>query len=89
MDVSSYIREESNHSRLLAHMQAVREFWRTICAIKEALESDDLHYFIQLWGEVPKDAQIALWRAPTNRGKENGGIWTTQERAKMRQAWSL
>lgn len=48
--------------------------------MKEALAEDDALKFAEAWKELDKDTQIALWVAP-----KKGGIWTTKERAQMRE----
>ena len=73
---------------LLNYMEAVREHWYTISMIKK--------YLIPEWGdgenapnvsaareaykELSEDDQRLLWRAPTK-----GGVFTTQERAWIKQ----
>lgn len=73
---------------LLSYMEAVREHWYTIAMIKK--------YLIPEWGdnenapnvsaareaykELSEDDQKLLWRAPTK-----GGVFTTQERAWIKQ----
>lgn len=76
-------KEDATLSRLLSHMKAVREHWPHVVEIKRALSTDDGCYFNQLWDELSKEAQIALYISPTG-----GGLWTTREREKMRKFWS-
>lgn len=75
-------------ARLLVHMRAVRDHWPTIVYLKEALMRDDSLMFMEAWldfgcgddREKLHAIHQALYVAPTK-----GGIWTTAERAKMRE----
>lgn len=73
-------KEDAVLSRLLAHMQAVREHWATVVYLKEALRLDDSLMFREAWDELGHDVQRKLWTAP-----KYGGVWETAERAKMRE----
>ena len=85
MDIAPYIKEQKELARLLNHMQAVREFFWTVVEIKNAIEQEDLFYAAQLWLEVPQEKQLILYGQST----KSGGIWTTKERAKIREAERL
>jgi len=82
MDITGFIKEESQATRLRLHLVAVREFWPYVVATKEALLNDDISYVAQLWSEIPKDRHAHLWSVSTR----DGGIWTTKERAMIKQA---
>jgi hypothetical protein len=48
----------------------------TVVVIRDSIESGDLSYAQQLWGELSEPEQTALWVAP-----KFGGIFTTKERS--------
>lgn len=75
-------RDDVQLTRLRLHLVAVREFWPYVVATKEALLNDDISYVAQLWSEIPKDRHAHLWSVSTR----DGGIWTTKERAMIKQA---
>ena len=60
-------------------MQAARDNWQSVSAIKEAIENEDMPFACQLYAELGHDAQLALHKAPSK-----GGIFTTTERNYMR-----
>ena len=64
---------------LLEHMEAARNNWQSVSAIKEAIASDDLPFACQLYAELGHEAQQKLYKAPSK-----GGIFTTAERNYMR-----
>lgn len=64
---------------LLEHMEAARDNWQSVSAIKEAIASDDLPFACQLYAELGHEAQQKLYKAPSK-----GGIFTTAERNYMR-----
>ena len=64
---------------LLEHMEAARDNWQSVSAIKEAIEQDDLPFACQLYAELGHEAQQKLYKAPSK-----GGIFTTAERSYMR-----
>ena len=53
----------------------------TIRAMKSAIANGDLFYVAQLWLELDQAEHMALNVAPSK-----GGIWTTAERAAIREA---
>lgn len=61
---------------LLSHNAALREHWQSVSYIKDCLAREDWCGAAQAYAEIPREAQLALWRAPSK-----GGIWTTAERA--------
>ena len=71
-------RIEANH-RLLAHMNAVRDMFPTIYAIKAGIAgADDEHTLKtakEAWDELTEDEKRALWIAPSK-----GGVFSTSER---------
>ena len=62
------------------YMALVREYWKAISELKDALGDEDFHKAAEVALDVPQQDMIALWKAPTK-----GGIFTTQERAQMKQ----
>lgn len=64
---------------LLEHMEAVRNNWQSVSAIKEAISDNDIGYACQLYAELGHEAQEQLYKAPSK-----GGIFTTAERNFMR-----
>ncbi len=85
MDLEGFYKEESQLIRLRSHTAAVRTYWNSVVAIKEAIANDDLPYVAQLWLEIPKDQHTRLYSMSTR----DGGLWTTRERAAIRQAEML
>ena len=73
-------KEDRTLSRLLSHMATVRERWREVNWMKEALMEDDSLKFLEVWMDLDQATQIKLWAAP-----KYGGVWTTREREKIRQ----
>jgi hypothetical protein len=63
---------------LLTMMEVVRDSWPSIAAIKEGIETGNLHIAVEAWAELTNDEKKDLWVAPTK-----GGIFTTAERAAM------
>ena len=93
MNISGFIAEESEAARLrrekalyVAHSGAVRDHWKSVVWMKDALERDDGWSFMEVWNSLNDDIekrraiQSALWHAPTK-----GGVWTTAERTRMRE----
>ncbi len=70
---------EAQQRRLLRHMAAVRDNWESVNWIKTGLAHDDSGMVREAWGELDTETQIALWVAP-----KYGGVWTTEEREKIR-----
>ena len=70
-----------NIEGMLAHMELVREFWQTLAMIKECLRSKDYDEALRLWGDIPRDAQMGIWRAPSK-----GGYFDTAELAAIKSA---
>ena len=64
---------------LLDHMEAVRNNWESVTAIKQAIADDDINYGCQLYSELSHETQERLYKAPTK-----GGIFTTEERTYMK-----
>jgi len=74
----------TNVERLVKHMALVREHFDTIAAIKDALAIDDYDVAIEARNELTDDDIIGLNLAPSK-----GGIFTTEERGKMKSNdWS-
>lgn len=62
----------------------VRERFTSIAAIKQALLEEDFSRAKECFDELTDEEKRAIWIAPTN-----GGIFTTEERAKMKSdAWA-
>ena len=78
-EVVNAINTQEQNTDLLEHMQAARDNWQSVSAIKEAIENEDLPFACQLYAELGHDAQLALHKAPSK-----GGIFTTAERNYMR-----
>ena len=64
---------------LLQHMATVREELPSIMAVKDHLLNNEFSAAKEAWHELDQETQKALWRAPSK-----GGIFTTEERAKMK-----
>ena len=65
--------------RLKAHNAAVRDHIESVVAIKEFLLNDDYSAAYEAMSEIPQDDARSMWVATTA-----GGIWTTDERKKMK-----
>ena len=69
---------------LLNYMATVRDEFPSITAVKESLALNEYSEAKEAWLELDEETQRNLWRAPTK-----GGIFTTEERAKMKSnEWS-
>lgn len=64
-----------NVETLLAHNEALRNWFDNIYAVKTCIGTQQWQQAIEAWDEVPHDDQRALWLATTK-----GGIFTTEER---------
>lgn len=73
-------KQDAELSRLLAHMAAVRDNWPSIVWCKDALAKDEKWAFLEVWQEMSHETHRALWVATTK-----GGIWTVEERKRMRE----
>lgn len=78
--MSLVAKEDRELIRLRSHLAAVRENWKTVAYLKEALEKDDKFMFLDEWVALGHQVQVALWVAPSK-----GGIFTTSERTKIRE----
>jgi len=78
-EVVNAINTQEQNTDLLEHMQAARDNWQSVSAIKKAIADEDLPYACQLYAELGHDEQLALHKAPSK-----GGIFTTAERNYMR-----
>ena len=78
-EVVNAINTQEQNTDLLEHMQAARDNWQSVSAIKQAIADEDLPFACQLYAELGHDAQLALHKAPSK-----GGIFTTAERNYMR-----
>src|SRR5690606_10591416 len=67
------------YTMLLLHNQTVRENYQVIAAIKDALAEDDYMQVCEYFEHMDERVKSQLWVAPTR-----GGIWTTEERTKMK-----
>ncbi len=65
--------------RLKVHNAAVRDHIESVVAIKCFLLNDDYSAAYEAMSEIPQDDARAMWVATTA-----GGIWTTEERRKMK-----
>jgi hypothetical protein len=61
------------------YMDLVREHFDIIVQVKDHLANDEIEDARAAYKGLDVETQKALWRAPTR-----GGIWTTDERAKMK-----
>jgi hypothetical protein len=61
------------------YMGLVRDHFDTIVQVKTHLANDEVEDARAAYKELDVEVQKDLWRAPTR-----GGIWTTNERAKMK-----
>ena len=60
--------------RMIEMTNALKENWRSVCAIKEGIAADDLLMAVEAMEELPNETKSALNIAPTK-----GGVFTTQE----------
>jgi hypothetical protein len=67
--------------RQIKHMEAVREHWESLVAIKAFLYEENLEAALEAWRELGESAMKVLWRAPSK-----GGVFTTLERKLLDQA---
>ena len=75
---------EIDVDELLKYAEVVRDEFPSIAAVKELLAQDSYSEAKEAWLELDEQVQRNLWRAPTK-----GGIFTTEERAKMKSnEWS-
>ena len=58
----------------LRHMQAVKDNFESVYAIKSALSAQEYGYAVEAYYELSEEDQIALALAPTK-----GGIWSVEE----------
>ena len=65
--------------RLKVHNAALRDHIESVVAIKCFLLNDDYSAAYEAMSEIPQDDARAMWVATTA-----GGIWTTEERRKMK-----
>ena len=65
--------------RLKFHNAAVRDHIESVVAIKHFLLNDDYSAAYEAMSEIPQDDARAMWVATSA-----GGIWTTEERRKMK-----
>jgi hypothetical protein len=62
-------------------MELVRRYWIEIAEIKAGLaDGGDICRAAEYYLDIPEDDLIMLWRAPTR-----GGIFTTEERTRIKQ----
>ena len=65
------------------YIAKVHEHWDSIVAIKQFLLEDNIPAAREAYEELGRDDMMALWKAPTK-----GGIFTTEERRKMKEGQS-
>ena len=65
---------------LMAHVEFVRENWKTVAEMKQAIEEDDVTYANQLHEEFSNEEKELLLGLATTKG----GIFTTAERQYFR-----
>jgi len=66
-------------NRLLLHNAVLRENFDTVFAIKESLKAENYHDAIMYFNDLTDEEKRALWIST-----RAGGIWTPQERKKMK-----
>lgn len=74
--------------RLRRHTKAVREHWREVVYLKDALAREDGLAFLEVWldlGGDDLDARHAIQTALYSCSTTNGGIWTVAERRLIKQ----
>jgi hypothetical protein len=76
MDTAMYQQEVVSH---IEYAALVREHFDEIAYIKGHLANDEIQEARAVYKELTPELQMRLWRAPTK-----GGIFTTEERAKMK-----
>ena len=77
-------KELAGIERLIAHNRAVRDNIESVIAVKHCLLRDDFDEAYTAWAEIDPDDLKSMWVAPSK-----GGIWATDERAKMKDsAWN-
>ena len=76
--------QEVEYERQCQHMETVREDYSSIAAIKDFLSVENWSAALECWSEIGREAQTALWRAPSK-----GGIFTTEERRLIQELRSL
>jgi hypothetical protein len=64
----------------MAHVEFVRENWKTVAEMKQAIEEDDVTYANQLHEEFSNEEKELLLGLATTKG----GIFTTAERQYFR-----
>ena len=67
------------YRRATEHMNAIREYWDSVGAIRLNLATDRIDEAAGAWTELPEEVRRTLWVATTK-----GGIFTTKEREFMR-----
>jgi hypothetical protein len=71
---------EQRGKQLANHLNAIRENWSSVVAIKEGIENDDTAWVAECYMELDNDTREALFGlAPTK-----GGVFTTQERSYLK-----
>ena len=71
---------EQRGMQLSSHLNAIRENWTSVVAIKEGIENDDVAWVAECYMELDNDTREALFGlAPTK-----GGVFTTAERSYLR-----
>jgi len=66
-------------TKLMQHNEVVRQYFDGIGGIKAALAEKDYYQAAVIFDTIPAEARNLLWVAPTR-----GGIFTTEERAKIK-----
>lgn len=67
------------YAMLLRHNEALRENLEAVIGIKQALAENSYYDACVIFDTMPEEVRNALWVAPTK-----GGVFTTEERAKMK-----
>jgi len=64
---------------LIEHVACVRDYYDEVTEVKSLIANDDVGGARDVLKDLPQDAQKLLWRAPSK-----GGIFTTEERASIK-----
>lgn len=68
-----------SQERMLYLCKSIVKHMRSILAIKDLIEADDLYGAAQVWDELTDSEQKSIWAAPSK-----GGPFTTREREIIR-----
>lgn len=78
-EMADAIKQQAGKAQI-EYMALVREHWETIAYMKEHLAQNKIDAAREAYKELEPEHQSGLWRAPSK-----GGIFTTEERDKLKQ----